>query len=114
MEAGDFLIVPFLFAGCVGYEEVDGGANGAAVGSFEIPKIDAHFIAERGQPAQGIKAHIAVAPGFGTRQFQRLTPVGLDLHRDAASLHALQRVPASVRSPRKSAMSVTCTSYQLP
>ena len=92
MEAGDFLIVPLLFARCVGHEEVDGGANGAAVSGFEIPKIDAHFITESRQPAQGIKTHIAVAPGFGARQFQRLAPVGLDLHGDAAGLHALQRV----------------------
>ena len=92
MEAANLLIVPFLFAGRIGHQEVDGSANGTAIGGFEVPKIDADFIAECRQLAQPVKTPIAVAPGVGAREFQRLLRQARSARRCAVS----SRAPASL------------------
>ena len=82
-------------------EEVDSGANGTAVGGLEVPKVNTRLIAERGQFAQGLKTHVAVAPAPSVRASSSGSRPSGSICTVMRRVFTLSSVSmASLRSPR--------------
>src|SRR6266481_3993306 len=75
LKTVEFWVGPFLIAGRERAKIFERAANAATVFGLIVPQVHVNVLCQTRQPHQAIEVHVAVAPGFGARQFQRLTPV---------------------------------------